>query len=300
MVLVTGKESGGGRDPLSNRLFELLYQARKRKGWTVRDLAAAAEISPSYVSLIENGHKSPDPGTLERIGKALSFEPRFLQALVTLQSRPLDPQVTADAFDTVMQHLGDLEAAGSKVDAVAPSMMRLSSMPAPSRPRARASESRGLMNYAATLRTELPDAAGHVVAIPMIEEGTEPGSDPDARGRRPLWLDRQALPERDELRGSFAWRLSSKGTERIRGVYRRGDIVIISPESWSHEAIHPLMVFAVRLGEGIVLSRASWTGEQLVLMNSGVAAPAILEAKGKRELRELIVGRVIVAVQRFR
>ena len=134
----------------------------------------------------------------------------------------------------------------------------------------------------------------------MVEEGTEPGSDPDARGRRPLWLDRQALPERDELRGAFAWRLSSKGTERIRGVYRRGDIVIISPESWSPEAIHPLMVFAVRLGDGIVLSRVSWTGEQLVLMNSAVAPPAILRAKGLNELRELIVGRVIVAVQRFR
>ena len=40
----------------------------------MRELAEAAGISPSYVSLIENGHKSPDPAITERIGRALGLD----------------------------------------------------------------------------------------------------------------------------------------------------------------------------------------------------------------------------------
>ena len=103
----------------------------------------------------------------------------------------------------------------------------------------------------------------------------EPDTESAGRDRRPLWLDRQVLPEREELQGVFAWRLSSRGLQRIRGVYRRGDIVVISPAAWSPDNIHPRMVFAVRYEGEAVLGRVSWTGAQLVLHNAGVAPPAV-------------------------
>jgi len=268
----------------------MLYLRRKEKGWTVRDLARAADISPSYVSLIENGHKSPDPGTLERIGKALDLDREFLEALVTLQGRPADPRVAMEAAETLMTRLAETEEAPVTARAMA-SPFTLS---------AREPVSPAAMSYSAALRTELPDADRHVVGIPMLDEGLEPETESAGRDRRPLWLDRQVLPEREELQGAFAWRLSSHGLRRIRGVYRRGDIVVISPDAWSADNLHPRMVFAVRHEGEVVLGRVSWTGAQLVLHHSGVAAPAVLDAKGKTELRRLIAGRVILAVQRFR
>jgi transcriptional regulator with XRE-family HTH domain len=203
MAIGRGAPEGGGRDQLSTKLRELLYRLRKEKRWTFRDIAAAAGISPSYVSLIENGHKSPDPGTLERIGKALGLDREFLDALVTLQSRPADPHVAMDAAEVLMAKLAETDAAGG-----IPSDMVLGA----SYSRAESRSSPALMNYSAALRTELPDADRYVVAIPMLEEGNEPDTQPADRERRPLWLDRQVLPEREELQGAFAWRLSSRGT----------------------------------------------------------------------------------------
>jgi transcriptional regulator with XRE-family HTH domain len=291
MALGRGAPEGGGRDQLSSKLREVLYRRRKEKGWTVRDLAAAAGISPSYVSLIENGHKSPDPATLERIGKALGLDREFLDALVTLQGRPADPHVAMDAAEVLMAKLAEADAEGG-----IPGDMVLGASYSFAEPRS----SPALMNYSAALRTELPEADRYVVAIPMLEEGAEPESRPGVRERRPLWLDRQALPEREELQGTFAWRLSSRGLQRIRGVYRRGDIVVISPVAWAPDTIHPLMVFAVRHEGDVVLGRIAWTGAELVLGSSGTAAPAVIPARGEAALRTLVAGRVILAVQRFR
>src|SRR5687768_6043535 len=168
------KRSGGRRDPLTNKLLELLYEARKRKGWTVRDLAAAADISPSYVSLIENGHKSPDPATLERIGRALDVEPRLLRALVTLQGHPRDPQEAWNAAEVLMGNLGDLEATASPPRRLASPAMLRGAAPMESVDMLRSPAPPALISYAAALRTELPDADRFVVAIPMVEEGQEP------------------------------------------------------------------------------------------------------------------------------
>jgi len=239
---------------------------------------------------METGHKSPDPRTLERIGKAPGLHRQLLDALVTLQGRPADPRVAMDAAETLMTRLAEAEEPAHLLRSVGEPAARY----------ARDEISPAAMSYSAALRTELPDADRHVVGIPMLDEGMEPDTESAGRDRRPLWLDRQVLPEREELQGAFAWRLSSRGLQRIRGVYRRGDIVVISPAAWSPDNIHPRMVFAVRYEGEAVLGRVSWTGAQLVLHNSGVAPPAVLEAKGETGLRRLIAGRVILAVQRFR
>jgi|SRR5882757_741788 len=44
---------------------------RKARGWTQRDLAAAAPASPATLSKIENGKAADEPYTLSRIARAL-------------------------------------------------------------------------------------------------------------------------------------------------------------------------------------------------------------------------------------
>jgi transcriptional regulator with XRE-family HTH domain len=299
MLLGSGG-SESGTDPVTERLLRLLRRRRKSKGWTVRDLAEAAGISPSYVSLIENGHKSPDPAITERIGRALGLDRELLAALVRLQERPSDPNETIDVAARLLKRLDEVEAAdGVEVEhldfPLGASLMTLDAMSAPQV----MSRSPVVGRVASpTPEYEPLNPARYVIPIPMIEEGTEPLD--GGRERRPIWLDRRALPEREELEGAYAWRLTSRGLDRVRGVYRRGDIVIISPLAWTPEGLNPRMVFAVRTDGEVVLSRVGWTGSQLVLQSSGSGSPLVLSASGDAGLRKRIAGRVIVAVQRFR
>lgn len=290
MEILRGQpEESEGRDPVTRRLLELLYQSRKAKGWTVRDLAAAADISPSYVSLIENGHKIPDAGTIERLGRALELDPALLRAWVTVRSRTPDATESVQAAQELMERLGMLGDQQQVLadSAAAPMMLGIAMRETPA-------------SY--SLSNVEPEPRGRYIRVPMYDEGDTPIDTVGGRELAPLIMDRRALPDRDQLRGAFAWRLSWAGVARIPGVYRSGDMIVIAPEAWEPkvESFNPLMVFAVRVASGVVLSRVSWTGEQLVLHGSHKAPIEVLESVDADRMRDVIVGRVIAAVQRFR
>lgn len=275
----SGAEASG-RDPLTAKLLELLYSSRKAKGLTVRELARQAEISPSYVSLIENGHKVPDVGTIERIGKVLDIDADLLRAWATVRGKTADATESVEAARSLALHM-DVPM-GRRPGIVAQDLAFYEMEPPP--------------DYRSA---SLPDAHDHAIAIPLMEEGEEPGATAPS-SRRPLWVDERALPERTELTGAFAWRVGTPSLERLRGVYRRGDFVVISPRAWRArmDTFNPRKVFAVRLPERVVLSRVAWTGEELVLL--GGENVIVLESAGPAALKRLIAGRVIAAVQRFR
>ena len=278
------REVEPSRDPVTAKLLELLYLSRKRKGWSVRDLAAEAGVSPSYISLIENGHKVPDAGTMERIGRALEIEPGLLKAWVTVQSRGTDVGSSVDAAHRLMASL----------ELYPDAMTTMSLREPPTAVYSQASPS------AAT--TELPVPARYVLGVVLAEEGSEPTEAEMRDTDRRVWIDRRALPERDMLRGAFAWRVSREGIARVPRLYRRGDLVVIAREMWSPDAIHPRQVYAVRYEGRVVLSRIAWADGRLVLFgpDSQPAGTAVVEAKSETALRKLVVGRVIAAVQRFR
>lgn len=50
---------------------EAIKKRRMLNGLTLRKLAELAEISPAYLSLIENGKKTPNPYVIERILNAI-------------------------------------------------------------------------------------------------------------------------------------------------------------------------------------------------------------------------------------
>ncbi|MBA2626799.1 MAG: helix-turn-helix transcriptional regulator, partial [Gemmatimonadales bacterium] len=244
------REVEPGRDPVTAKLLELLYLSRKRKGWTVRDLAAEAGVSPSYVSLIENGHKVPDAGTMERIGRALEIEPGLLHAWVTVQSRGTDVASSVDAAHRLMASLELYPDATGSVPGVVASRMP---------PRGMYDRMDAAMMVSPVAATELPVPARYVLGVVMAEEGREPTEDEVRDTDRRVWIDRRALPERDVLRGAFAWRLSREGLARVTGLYRRGDLVVIARDVWEPDAIHPRQVYAVRFEGRVVLSRIAWT-----------------------------------------
>lgn len=52
----------------------MLREARKRRGWTARDVAARVSVSPTHVSLVERGRASAGPDVLLAWAKALGMD----------------------------------------------------------------------------------------------------------------------------------------------------------------------------------------------------------------------------------
>lgn len=259
---------------------------------TVRDLAAAAGISPSYVSLIENGHKVPDASTIERLGRVLELDPVLLRAWTTVRGRSADATESIQAAHELMARLEVLDQSQSDARSACveePTVVYRLAPPMAMRVGARAAS-----GPAPERRREAP-------RVRMLPEGAEPGGPGDGEENiEPLVIDRRAVSNRDELRDAFAWQLTPAGLARIPDVFGPGDMVVIAPGAWEArpESFPPLAVFAVRMGGRAVLSRVAWTGSQLVLHGSARAPVEILEAATEEQLRSLIAGRVIAAVRR--
>ncbi len=274
------------RDPVTERLLDLLRRTRRERGMTVRDLAEAAGVSPSYISLIEHGKKVPDAGTIERIGRVLGIDPGLLRAWVTVRGRSDDALESVEAAHELMERLG-LEdemrnrRSSGPLDSVGESVSLHLREP--------------IEEYKLAYR--LPISEPRTVSVPVLQEGTEPGG--GGRESRPLLLD-ERVAERLPLTGAWAWRMSKVGVERIPGVYRPGDFVVISPSAWSPDPrrFKSRMVFAVRHDGQVILSHVDWTGDHLILVPGG-RQPAVVLSAGADTLRKVIAGRVVAAVVGF-
>jgi transcriptional regulator with XRE-family HTH domain len=268
-------EGPSERDPITEQLLQLLRRSRRSMGLTVRELAERAGVSPSYISLIENGHKVPDAGTIQRIGEALELDPELLKAWVTVRSRTDDATEAVSAAHDLIERL--------EISNQNEGMVRESSVAYATRP------------FQAEFWSE---GRGRTVPVPLLPEGAEPSG--GLTRQRPLLLD-ERMADRVDLSGAWAWRVTRVGVERIPGVYRPGDFVVISPTEWSPAPgrIHPLMVFAVRHDRSVLLSRVLWTGDSLVLQPGGRQPAVVLPASGASALRKLIAGRVVAAVVGF-
>ncbi len=276
------------RDPLTEQLLELLRRTRRERELTVRELAQAAGVSPSYISLIENGRKVPDAGTIERIGRALELDPALLKAWVTVRGRSDDTEKSVQAAYELMDRLGttmrERGARGRAMRVAEPDVLH-------------AREPSAVHQRASVDEYQLPFAEPRTVSVPVLQEGTEPGG--GGRESRPLLLD-ERVAERLPLTGAWAWRMSRVGVERIPGVYRPGDFVVISPSAWAPDPrrFKSRMVFAVRHDAQVLLSHVDWTGNHLILVPGG-RQPAVVLSAGADTLRKAIAGRVVAAVVGF-
>lgn len=72
-----------------------LKKLRKARGWSQERLASKAGISVSYVSMLEQGKRSPPLETLEVLGKALSVPPEDLVRRPRASAAELDADLAA-------------------------------------------------------------------------------------------------------------------------------------------------------------------------------------------------------------
>jgi transcriptional regulator with XRE-family HTH domain len=80
-----------GSAKLRHALATQLRILRQRRGLTQERLAFLAGIHPTYISILENGRKSPTVDVLDRIARALEVKISTLLADVEKFADPSDP-----------------------------------------------------------------------------------------------------------------------------------------------------------------------------------------------------------------
>lgn len=289
-----------------------MRQRRGALGLTVRDLALRVGLrasSASYLSQIESGAKTPHPALALLLAEALLDDPRIYLAWAATGRRS-DPVETARAVRLLAETLGHPSYAGllaeggtapRVADAALPAVH-----PAPGE-LVRATPLPGTSGHGHDARTQqLPEIPTEPIAaevpqarilVPEIDEGADPGDDgrsrPDVRRLHRLAADSLAGIE-PPVR-PFAFRLSSAGARRVHDVLAAGDLAIVSRKGWPLEHFAP---YAVRISGHLVLSRALWSGRQLLLLpGRGESDFIVLDAPDRTALDRLIAGKVVARIR---
>jgi len=79
--------------------FTRLKEIRQELGWSLRDLAAKTDVSPSYLSLIERGRTVPTLPKIHRICNALGISIGHF-----VDDVPPSPRVTAEQHESATFH----------------------------------------------------------------------------------------------------------------------------------------------------------------------------------------------------
>lgn len=62
-------------EAVGTRALQILIQERKRQGWSMRQLAAAAGLSQPMISYLESGMRAPSLDTFLRLCGVLELKP---------------------------------------------------------------------------------------------------------------------------------------------------------------------------------------------------------------------------------
>jgi len=275
---------------------------RERQQIASYQLANMARISPSYLSLIENGQKVPSVEVAERIAKALGDDPDLYRAWVE----------TADDKD--------LDARADRLE-----KFRQMSMPKPSvlhrRGRSRlrgwlAGRTKGVtedespepddfrvglvnegirgvqMDHPPALETlGLSESDRELTcSVPLLKEGVDP-----ARGRQSIEgtieVDLRFLGDDQDAEDLFAYRVTSRSIERVKNIVLPGDTLVFAANP---EGVDTTAIYAVRVGSKIVLSRIVYSEPTLLLMTSDHYQEPIQVDVGNEDGLFLVLAGVVV------
>jgi transcriptional regulator with XRE-family HTH domain len=296
-----------------------MRERREALGLTVRDVALRVGLkvsSASYLSQIESGAKTPHPALALRLADALLDDQRIYLAWAATGKRS-DPVETARAVQLLAEMLGHPRYTGLGAEggtepwpsrrapkravaaraAAGPDPGNIvQAQPIPgAREYYRDARARALPRIPlAPLAAEVPQAK---ILVPEIEEGADPGegprSNPDVREVHRISADSLAGIE-PPVR-PFAFRVSSVGVRRVDDVLAAGDLAIVSRKSWPLERFAP---YAVRLSGHLILSRALWSGRQLLLLPGRDESDFIvMDAPDRTALERLIAGKVVARIR---
>lgn len=280
------------------------------------ELAKRARISPSYLSLIEGGTKLPSDAIAIRLAEALDDDPelylawvhagrhpdlsRHLDRLTRVQAMRRSPSLRAQVRS------GDRLTEDEHVTGLASARRRMKMM----KRRPDMDDARGpsdVGDVAAEMLASLDEGPSVLratdidlerplqIEVPLLRDGADPGDDPaDSVGRiEVLHLDARLLPP--GIDRPFAYRPGPGALDRLQGVIRPGDVVVLASRP---DTIEPYAIYAVRRGRRVVLSRVWLQEDVLQLLHAQDSSDVVsVPVRGKHDLLSILAGVVVTTVR---
>lgn len=306
------KPQNRGRGPAASesdeapqkRLPSLQARMRTRRsqlGLTGAELAQRAGISPSYVSLIESGAKTPDEGVAAGLARALGDDEALYRAWARAARLGLHDLELLNQLDVISRTPAYMELVESGEE-----------LPARLEPpvgRSRASE--GANDLTARLREvayridsgkvrrEPALVQGEsVLRIPVLPRRAEPGglgsSEAPGAIRAHVLVDPGLLAGHEPER-LFACEVTPRDMKHLRGIAAPGDLVVLLRGG----SVAPDRICAVRAGDGIVLARVILKDRSLLLLpGEGEHDFESLEVRGAGGLADVMQGTQALLIRR--
>jgi len=273
---------------------------RTQLGLTGAELAQRADISPSYVSLIENGAKVPDEDVAARIARALRDDEDLYRAWARasrLGLHKLNLLNRMEAISRSPSYLGMVERGDTLPDDLAEPKLGELDGEHIEFPRADALRSRSSARPATEPAPSFIDAGPpEILRVPVLAEGADPGKiapSPLAIQDR-LIVDRRLLIDHDPER-LFAYDVTPAAMKHLRGVASPGDRIVFRRGG----RVAPDRICAVRTPEGVVLARVLFKGRSLLLLpGEGERDFESVEVDGLKALPGVIAGTHVLLIRR--
>lgn len=253
-------------------LRQCIRERRAERGLDGAELAKRAGISPSYVSLIESGHRTPNEETAARIAEALGDDPqlyRVLAARSRLGDAIRDPAILrslAEEIETgATEGLRDEPTQGRSARSRPPQLDR-----------------------------------AEILKVPFLPEGTDPARAGDLARLTggSIQVEKRLLPATAGTR-FFAYRIGPRLAPRVQGILSEGDEVVLSAEPPRN--LRSDRLYAVRIGGRIILSRVLWKKPVLLLLPpDGGSNFDTLAAPRATDIARLIAGLVVLSIRAWK
>jgi transcriptional regulator with XRE-family HTH domain len=297
------------------RLPSLNARIRTRRtqlGLTGAELSQRADISPSYVSLIERGTKVPDEDVAARLAKALRDDEDLYRAWARASRLGLDRINLLSRIETISRsptYMGLFER-GEVVPDEPPPEDVVAPGAAPERRFDSGTAVRNRAESFAAFDREPRQAAEagpvppplaeaeetEILRIPVLADGADPGrtapSPLSVRDR--LLVDRRLVADHSPER-LFAYEVTVAAMKHLRGLASPGDRIVFQRGGRAG----PDRICAVRTNEGVVLSRVLFKGRSLLLLpGEGEQDFASVDVEGVKALPGVIAGTHVLLIRR--
>jgi transcriptional regulator with XRE-family HTH domain len=296
------------KDPPHDQLIrQRIRNRRKVRGMTAYELADRAGISPSYMSLIESGSKLPSEEIAVRIAEALDDDVDLYRAWVQASRYPdfgkhIERLLRLERVGSTPESRARVRRGGRIGDEASPSK-RPGGRFAKARPGSASERMRRWARRLASKGAEPDEAvmsegvasldaldqssfavvedlassdsdAAPTVEVPLLSDGADPWNDPGDADDVIEWLqiDSRFLPPGIEQ--PFAYRPGEAAVERVRGLIRPGDVVVLTTQV---QSVDPSGIYAIRYEDGVVLSRLVRHGSMLL----GLRCPVLSLGGGR-------------------
>jgi transcriptional regulator with XRE-family HTH domain len=284
-------------------MLERIRNRRTALGLSGVELAQRAQISPSYVSLIERGFKIPNEDAAARLARALGDDEELYRAWARAGRYGLDKLDQLQRLDELTSTSQTVRMLASGRDlpparsAAAPAPRARTPEPtvASSPPPAEEDLSMAEMDDAADVSE--PAQSDAVVEVPVLPAGTDPRHMLDANALPPLHLDARLVGE--DAAGLFAYELDRAAAARLGDIASEGDYVVLTRRV---RRLGTERVYAVRGEDGrIRLGRVLFkTNSLLLLPPAGGTDIEVVPLRDREEWRERVLGAVVLTMKRWR